>query len=112
MAAEENQEAIDEETAQEQNDIVSLSEFRRADRQAAFTRVPVPGYRVQGIPVISESGGQIFAYVFESGTQGNLYGSPFPMDDQTRENLGLPEEVQEVVNEVLEQPFSWPAALA
>ena len=97
--------------AEDPGDITSLSEFRRANREAAFTRA-VDGYIVKGIPVIQQNTGQLFAYVYQTNSQGPLYKSPLEMDDETREALGLPEEVQSAVNEILSRPFSFPAALA
>lgn len=92
-------------------DVTSLREYRRTERRAAFTRI-VPGYIIKGIPVIQANSGQLYAYVYEEGSQGPLYKSPLEMDDQTREALDLPEDVQSAVNDVLNQPFSWPSALA
>lgn len=92
-------------------DVTSLREYRRTDRQAAFTRI-VPGYMLKVIPVISANAGELYLYVYEEGAQGPLYKSPFPIDDETREALDLPEEVMQVGNQLLEMPFEWPAALA
>jgi len=97
--------------AEDQDDVTSLSEYRRTDRQAAFVRTE-PGYVIKAIPVIQSNGGTLVGYVYQSASQGPLHSSEFEMDDETQEALGLPDSVRESFNEVINQPFAWPPALA
>lgn len=98
--------------AEDADDILSLREFRRADRQAALTRV-VDGYIIKLVPVIRTNSGQLYLYLYQQMTQGPLYKSPFSIDDSTRDALDIPEAVQTEANELLQNTsFEWPEALA
>lgn len=92
------------------DDITSLSEYRRSDRQAAFLRV-VDGYLIKGIPVLTQAGGELRGYVYTPGAQGPVYDSSFEMDDTTRQNYGLTEDVQQEFNRIINRRFNFPPAL-